>query len=343
MGENMKKSIIIWGIGERAQYFMKYGYFNNCEIIAFIDTHKYGVSYNHIPVYAPAKIEELSEKADYVLIVTQFFSEVYAQCLSYQVPREKILPTDYVNEPFIYCDMDVIHSLSELLYNDMMINQYRLIKVNERDPIDKDRLIGKEEFNHNHYISDYFRYRTFEFVASQIREENIPGETAELGVFRGVFSTLINHKFPDKKLYLFDTFEGFLKEEAERETKLGRCDERFSDFHTNTSVERMMKNMRIPEQCIVCKGFFPQSVTRNAECESYAFVSIDVDFEDSMYEGLKFFYPRLSEGGFMFLHDYNSSFLGGVKKAVVRYEADMGIKLKKVPMADRAGTLVIIK
>lgn len=45
----------------------------------------------------------------------------------------------------------------------------------------------------------------------------------------------------------------------------------------------------------------------------------------------------------MFLHDYNSSFLGGVKKAVIRFEEDMGLKLKKVPIADRAGTLVIVK
>lgn len=35
--------------------------------------------------------------------------------------------------------------------------------------------------------------------------------------------------------------------------------------------------------------FFPKSITEEASQERYAFVSIDVDFEDSMFEGLKFF------------------------------------------------------
>lgn len=339
----MKTTVVIWGIGERTDYYMKYGYFQECDIAAFIDTYKYGESYHGITVYAPSEIERLSDQSDFVIIATQFFSEVYEQCLAHKVPRNKIIPTDFVNEPFVYCDLGVIRSFSELLYHDMLLNQYRLIKVNEKDLTDQNRLIGREKFNHNHYISDYFRYRTFEFAAEQIVEEKITGAAAELGVFRGVFSALINQKLPDRKLYLFDTFEGFMKEEAEKETKLGRCDERFYDFHMNTSVNRMLDHMQEPSMCTVCKGFFPDSITEEANQERYAFVSVDVDFEDSMFEGLKFFFPRLAEGGFIFIHDYNSAFLGGVKNAVKRYEANAGIKLKKVPLADRAGTLVITK
>lgn len=339
----MKKSIIIWGIGERTDYYMKYNYFQNCEIVFFVDTYKHGETYFDVPVYAPAELEKLSDQADYIIISTQFFSEVYTQCLKYKVMWNKIIPTDYVNEPFIYCDLAVIRSLSEALYTDMVLNQYRLVKLNEKDMMDQNRLVGRGRFNHNHYMSDYFRYRTFEFVAEQLTDEKIPGAAAELGVFRGVFSALINQKLPHKKLYLFDTFEGFIKEEADREKELGRCDEHFYEFHTATSVERMLKSMQFPSQCIVYKGFFPQSITEDAQKESYAFVSIDVDFEASMYEGLKFFYPRLSDGGFIFVHDYSSSFLGGVKAAVKRYETEMGIRLKKVPLADRAGTLVITK
>ena len=77
--------------------------------------------------------------------------------------------------------------------------------------------------------------------------------------------------------------------------------------------------------------------------KKYAFVSIDVDFEESIYSGLEFFYPRLSNGGYIFLHDYNSAFLHGVKNAVRRYESDNGIRIIKVPIADRAGTLIITK
>lgn len=108
-------------------------------------------------------------------------------------------------------------------------------------------------------------------------------------------------------------------------------------------MDRALGNVSHPENVIVCKGLFPASVTEEAKEARFAFVSIDVDLEDSTYEGLKFFYPRLNDGGMIFLHDYNEAHLVGVQAAVKRYEADFSVKFKAVPLADRAGTLVIIK
>ena len=124
---------------------------------------------------------------------------------------------------------------------------------------------------------------------------------------------------------------------------LGRCDDSFIEGHKDTSVEIAQKALPYPDNCIICKGFFPESVTSDAKKENFAFVSLDVDFEESTYQGLSFFYPRLNEGGVIFVHDYNTSFLGGVKLAVSRYERDNNIILKSIPIADRAGTLIILK
>lgn len=38
---------------------------------------------------------------------------------------------------------------------------------------------------------------------------SIEGSVAEAGVYQGNFSAVINKCFPTRKLYLFDTFEGF--------------------------------------------------------------------------------------------------------------------------------------
>lgn len=67
-----------------------------------------------------------------------------------------------------------------------------------------------------------------------------------------------------------------------------------------------------------------------------------MDFEESIYEGLKYFYPRMSENGYIFILDYNSS-LRGVEKTVDRYETDYEISLKKTLLCDANGTLVVIK
>ena len=69
---------------------------------------------------------------------------------------------------------------------------------------------------------------------------------------------------------------------------------------------------------------------------------MDVDFEESIYEGIKYFYPRLSQGGYIFIHDYNSS-LFGVEKAVDRFEEEINGVLAKVPLCDANGTLIITK
>lgn len=339
----MSKNIIIWGTGERAQNYMKYDYFGNCHIVAFIDSYKADIHFWGKKVYDPSELPKMLLTADYVVLASQFFCELYDQCLKLKVPKEKIIPTDYINEPFIYCDMEVIRMLSKQLYEDMLLNQYKLIKMNEKDLTDVGKLVGSGKFSHNTYMSDYFRYRTFEFVAEQIMTENIEGDLAEVGVFRGSFSALINEKFPERKLLLYDTFEGFGQEEAKKEITLGRCNKKFTEFHAATSVENVLKNLKHSEQCIIRKGFFPDTVTAEDRNRHYAFVSIDVDFEESIYECIYFFYPRLSDGGMMFIHDYNSSFLEGVKKSVGRYELNEHIRLKKVPLADRAGTLVIVK
>ena len=53
------------------------------------------------------------------------------------------------------------------------------------------------------------RLAALRLIADQIRERNAAGQTAELGVYQGAFAAEIGRLFPDRRLYLFDTFEGF--------------------------------------------------------------------------------------------------------------------------------------
>src|SRR5262245_47355138 len=56
---------------------------------------------------------------------------------------------------------------------------------------------------------DYNRYSSLELCAYEIINNGVPGNIAELGVYQGVFASKLNEVFPDRKLYLFDTFQGF--------------------------------------------------------------------------------------------------------------------------------------
>lgn len=337
------KKILIWGIGDRTRYYMLIGYFANCEIKGFIDTYKKSDKYSGYNIYFPEDILDIEPEIDYIVIANEFYGEIIEKCIELKINMDKVIITDNIPlEPYHTYYLRV-KDISEKLFEALEKAPFVLVRSNEYDLVDQDMKMTKGKYSYSIYMQDYFRFRTFEFIAKEIEQNNVFGAVAELGVFRGTFSSLINEHFKNRKIYLFDTFEGFESEEASEEIAQGRCDEDFVKEHRDTSVERMLSNLPYPEKARVCKGFFPDSITEEAMNEKYAFVSLDVDFEESMYQGLKFFYPRLSDGGVIFVHDYNTYYLDGIRKAVLRFEKEIGIMLNKIPIADRAGTLIIMK
>jgi len=158
-----------------------------------------------------------------------------------------------------------------------------------------------------------------------------------LGVYRGNFARKINEAFPDRKLYLFDTFEGFAAKDAgvDREKGLSSGEQDFSE----TSARFVLKRMPHPENCIVRKGIFPDTAA-GVEA-AFVFVSIDADLFRPTYEGLKFFYPRVVSGGYIFAHDYNNIRYKGVAEAVREFCTENDIRY--FPLCDTCGSAVIAK
>ena len=192
-------------------------------------------------------------------------------------------------------------------------------------------------FEHDEMCGEYIRGSSLELIAHEINDKNIPGNVAELGVYRGYFAKNINKVFPDRKLYLFDTFEGFdkrdVKIEVERNYSTGEQD--FSE----TSVDLVLSKMENRKNCIIKKGFFPE--TAENINDTFAFVSIDVDLYEPMYKGLHFFYDKLSNGGYIMLHDYNNKYYKGVKEALRKFSEEKNVPY--FPLCDEWGSAIIMK
>ena len=184
---------------------------------------------------------------------------------------------------------------------------------------------------------DYIRLATLELISNQVNVQQLPGSVAELGVYKGKFARYINEYFPDRKLYLFDTFEGFDQRDIakEQQQNYSSGNQNFSE----TSIEAVMKKMKYPEQCIPVKGYFPESASGIEE--QFVFVSLDTDLYEPIYAGLQFFFPRLVHGGYIFVHDFNNDGYKGVKDAVVKFCSEN--KLAYVPLPDTGGSVVIGK
>ena len=156
-----------------------------------------------------------------------------------------------------------------------------------------------------------------EKIAMILEDKEVSGAVAELGVYRGDFAKVINTVFPDRKLYLFDTFEGFPEEDMNYETENHLLLNTVGKL-SNTSVEYVMSRMPRPERCVIRKGYFPETAA-GLEEERYAFVNIDVDLYKPILAGLEYFWPRMAENGYIFVHDYFSFSYAGTKKAIEEF------------------------
>jgi O-methyltransferase len=192
----------------------------------------------------------------------------------------------------------------------------------------------KQELAHN---LDFVRYTTLELCCNEIKRNNVNGNLAELGVYKGDFAKRVNQLFPDKKLYLFDTFEGFDEKDisTEKQSNFSSGDQDFSD----TSVELVLGKMKYRDNCIIKKGFFPDSAV--GVNDKFCFVSIDADLYEPILAGLKFFYPKLESKGYIFVHDFNNDLYKGAKKAVLEFCNAYSVNY--LPIPDSGGTAIITK
>lgn len=184
---------------------------------------------------------------------------------------------------------------------------------------------------------DYVRYATLGLCAQEILRKQVPGNVAEVGVYKGDFAKRLNYLFPQRQLYLFDTFAGFDAQDVATEKASGFSsgDQNFAD----TSVEAVLGQMPFPQQCLVKKGFFP--VTAADVDDTFCFVSLDADLYDPILEGLRFFYARLAVGGFIFVHDYNNDEYKGARQAVLDFCHSQHVSF--TPLPDSGGTVVLSK
>ena len=183
---------------------------------------------------------------------------------------------------------------------------------------------------------DLPRLYALAFNIKQIIAEGVPGDFAELGVFRGNSAAVLAHyaRQHGRSVFLFDTFEGFAAKD------LSRTDaNKVRDFAA-TSVD-MAREVAGDSQVVYVKGRFPETVNADTERRQYAVVHLDCDLYEPMIAGLRFFFPRLSPGGLLVIHDYGGAHWDGVKRAVDEFTT--GINERLVQLPDKAGTAMLRK
>ncbi len=192
--------------------------------------------------------------------------------------------------------------------------------------------------NKKQNAGDTNRLWSFILNIKQILAEDIKGDFAELGVWRGNTAAILAHyaSLNNRKVYLFDTFEGFDQKD------LGGIDSDKKMEFGDTSID-MVKNVigSSSSSCEFIKGYFPNSLMGFHKNNKYSVVSLDCDLYEPMKAGLEYFYEHLSLGGIFFLHDYSNIHWDGSKKAIDEFCRDKNEYL--ILMPDKAGSAFIRK
>ena len=176
----------------------------------------------------------------------------------------------------------------------------------------------------------YSLYQSMNYIF----KNNIQGDLVECGVWKGGSSMLMafmlqKYGMADRKLYLYDTFEGMSEPSEFDKTFTGKSaddllekekKENSSSVWCYSSIKEVKRNLFstgfLSENIIFVKGKVEDTLNENLPGK-LSLLRLDTDWYESTKTELELLYPLLNENGILIIDDFGH--WDGAKKAVVEY------------------------
>ena len=185
-------SVYVWGTGCGAGELIERG-FEPARITAFVESVPESRSFLGRKVIAPEEID--ASDCELIIVSTRYTKEVMELCRSLGIAVEKLF---FLKNSCTLIDLNEKSVAPQVLGDEL----YSRLKPRHRLIKEPESLTGKTADS-----GDYIRLAQLELICGRLC--HVPGAAAELGVFRGDFARHINRLLPERKLYLFDSFQGF--------------------------------------------------------------------------------------------------------------------------------------
>lgn len=164
----------------------------------------------------------------------------------------------------------------------------------------------------------------------------IEGDFVELGCYKGDTSLMLAEVLQglDKKLWIYDSFEGLPEKSAKDESAAG-VDFRRGELAVSkreVKARFLRAGLTVPK---IKKAWFSELKDEDLP-EEIAFAFLDGDLYESIKDSLKLVEDKMVAGGVIMVHDYTNEALPGVARAV-----DEWVKVKNLEII-RYESLAII-
>lgn len=219
-----------------------------------------------------------------------------------------------------------------------IIRGKKMTLIYYRDPKRSKILKVINKIKDSKYKVQLYTSECMQICSAVISTAKIPGDIAEVGVYRGGSAELICNFKGNKNLYLFDLFEEGLRDVEHIDNK-SFYEKEYNTLELKNGMyafqEKLVKErLKSYPNVYTFKGYFPETADVIKK-KTFSFVNLDVDTYKSTLACLNFFYPRMSPGGIIISHDYFG--VEGVKKAFQEF-FDNQIE----PLIELSGTQVLV-
>jgi O-methyltransferase len=187
-------------------------------------------------------------------------------------------------------------------------------------------------FNERSGMNDDRRWMVYQLLRLV---RNVPGDTAECGVFHGAGSYLIcsfnrTDKSHERIHHLFDSFEGLSAPSVDDGTH-------WEKGAMACGIDVVRQNLREFSDVQYHQGWIPERFPEVAD-RKFAFVHIDVDLYEPTRDSIEFFYPRMNPGGIIICDDYGFTNCPAATKAIDEYLADKPERM--LPLSSGGGFFI---
>jgi O-methyltransferase len=180
-------------------------------------------------------------------------------------------------------------------------------------------------------------WRTHVALWSATQAIRLQGDFVECGVHTGIYSGAIMTWLdfaarPERRFYLFDTWQGIPPEQiSEEEKRIGvlGMNRKYQDGDA-TYAAVMKKFSRWPNAQVV-RGRVPESLAAMAPSKAVAYASIDMNVAAAEMAAIEFLWPRIVPGGMVLLDDYGWAAHVNQKKAWDAWAAQNAVMILALP------------